>query len=367
MGLVNLKEILREADARKYAVGAFNVVNLESLQAILDAGVEKRSPVILNIAEVHFKYVDLESICPVIRRAAEQVPIPVALHLDHGLHFETIVRALRCGFTSVMFDGSMLPYEENLEATKDIVRIAHAVGVTVEAELGHVGGAEGGSDGAQSDPSLYTDPYLAADFVRKTKVDALAVAIGSAHGIYKSEPKLDFERLRKIKEVTGIPLVLHGGSGIPAKDFRMAIELGICKINVYTDMAQSATLHIKEKLQKDPNFFSFPDLMLIAREAIKETVMEKIDIFGSAMICESPNAFCQTCGACVLATSVQEAGSRTLTSTDKSGGVKTYCQECGACNGKGESHSEVDLSEEELARVISEVLRRLAGEAKVAS
>ncbi len=348
MGLVNLREMLSDADTQRYAVGAFNVVNLESLQAILEAAVEKRSPVILNIAEVHFKYIDLESISPVIQRAAEQVPVPVALHLDHGIHFETIVRALRCGFTSVMFDGSTLPYEENVQATRDVVRMAHAVGVTVEAELGHVGGEEGGTEGAQSDPALYTDPDQAADFVKKTGVDALAVAIGSAHGLYKRKPKLDFERLVQIKDATGIPLVLHGGSGIPNEDFRKAIELGICKINVFTEMSQSATRQIKDKLQKDPDFFSFPDLMLMAREAIKETVMEKMDIFGSSTICQAPNAFCQTCGACVLAN---------LDNPQESFSSET-CKSCDS--------SKVDISQEEITKLVSEVLRRLASEKKVA-
>ncbi len=344
MGLVNLKEMLKEADAHRYAVGAFNVVNLESLQAILDAAVEKRSPVILNIAEVHFKYVDLESLCPLVQRAAEQVPVPVALHLDHGLHFETIVRAIRCGFTSVMFDGSTLPYEENVRATRDVVRMSHAVGVTVEAELGHVGGDEGGSEGAESDPSLFTDPDMAADFVRRTGVDALAVAIGSAHGVYKRKPKLDFDRLVQIKEATGVPLVLHGGSGIPDEDFRKAISLGICKINVYTEMAQSATFRIKEKLQREPDFFSFPDLMLMAREAIKETVIDKIDIFGSAQICQTPNAYCQTCGACVLADSIVQ------------GTQKTTCNGCSTCATTSDTH----ISEKELTEVVEEVLKGLA-------
>jgi len=280
-------------------VGAFNVVSLESLQAILEAATQMRSPVILNVAEVHFKYVDLETIAPVIRRAAEKAAIPAALHLDHGVSFEAIMRALRAGFTSVMFDGSTLPYEENVQQTREIVKMAHAIGVTVEAELGVVGGAEGSSE-ATDDRGMLTDPKQAEDFVKRTKVDALAVAIGSAHGLYRAKPKLDFKRLAEIRDATGIPLVLHGGSGIPDEDFKRAIELGICKINVYTEMAQIASHRIRGILDKDPSFISFPDLLIAAREAMRDLVMEKIKVFGTADVCSSPNAFCPTCQGCVV-------------------------------------------------------------------
>jgi fructose-bisphosphate aldolase class II len=299
MALVNLKDILHGAQSRRYAIGAFNVVSLESLQAILEAATQMRSPVILNVAEVHFKYVDLETIAPVIRRAAERAPVPVALHLDHGVSFEAVMRALRSGFTSVMFDGSTLPYEENVEQTRLVVKMAHAIGVTVEAELGHIGGAEGSSE-ATEDRGLLTEPKQAEDFVRRTGVDALAVAIGSAHGLYKSKPKLDFERLVEIREATGIPLVLHGGSGIPDEDFKRAIELGICKINVYTEMAQIASHRIRGILDKDPSFISFPDLLLAAREAMRDLVAEKIRVFGTSDVCSTPNSFCPTCQGCVV-------------------------------------------------------------------
>lgn len=355
MALVNLEEMLQDASKRKYAVGSFNVINLESLHGILEAAVLKRSPVILSIAEVHFKYLDLETIAEVAKRAAVLAPIPVVLHLDHGVHFETIIRAIRCGFTSVMFDGSTLPYEENVKTTAEVVRVAHSVGVSVEAELGQVGGAEGSSGTASADSSLYTDPRQARDFVNRTGVDALAVAIGSAHGVYRAKPKLDFERLVAIKEATNTPLVLHGGSGIPEDDFRKSIQLGISKINVFTEMAQTATAEIKDILTKDPKFFSFPDLMLAARAGIRQTVSEKIDIFGSGYVCEAPNEFCQVCGGCILASQPvkQESEEERRSST---------CTDCGSCTNSECSNSSVatdDLSEEEVARVISEVARRI--------
>lgn len=355
MALVNLREMLADASKRKYAVGSFNIINLESLHGILEAAVERRSPVILSIAEVHFKYLDLESLAEVAKRAAALAPIPVTLHLDHGVHFETIIRAIRCGFTSVMFDGSILPYEDNVSTTAEVVRVAHSVGVSVEAELGHVGGAEGGSGSSEADIALYTDPRQARDFVYRTGVDALAVAIGSAHGVYRKKPKLDFERLVAIRDATNIPLVLHGGSGIPEEDFKKAIQLGICKINVYTEMAQTATTEIKEILTKDPAFFSFPDLMMAARAAIKQTVTEKIDIFGSGYVCETPNEFCKICGGCILASQPEkeESGEKRRSNT---------CTDCGSCTeDKYRNSSSVakDMSEDEIAKVIAEVTRRV--------
>lgn len=296
MALVNLKDILNAAQRQHYAVGAFNVVSLESLQAILEAATKTRSPVILNVAEVHFKYVDLETSSPAIRRAAQKAPVPVALHLDHGVSFEAVMRALRAGFTSVMFDGSTCAYEENVEKTRQIVKMAHAIGVTVEAELGHVGGAEGSSEAAE-DKGLFTDPKQAEDFVLRTQVDALAVAIGSAHGLYKAKPQLDFARLSEIRQAVGVPLVLHGGSGIPDDDFRRAIQLGISKINVYTEMAQIACRRIREIMERDPSFISFPDLLIAAREAMRDLVMEKIAVFGAKDVCAAPNS-CASCPGC---------------------------------------------------------------------
>lgn len=302
MALVSLKSMLHEAVDKGYAVGSFNVVSLDSLQGILEAATQLQSPVILSVAEVHFKYIDLESIVPVIKQAAAKAPVPVALHLDHGLSLEAAMRCFRLGFTSLMFDGSSLPYEENVARTAEIVRVAHSVGVTVEAELGQVGGGEGGSEASEADRSHFTDPDQAIDFVRRTGVDALAVAVGSVHGLYKGKPQLDFDRLSAIARGTGVPLVLHGGSGIPDEDIRRAISLGIAKINVYTEMSMQATERIRKEVA-DPKMISFPDLLLLARQGIKETVMEKMRIFGSSHICATPGVFCDSCGACVLSSS----------------------------------------------------------------
>lgn len=352
VALVNLKSILSDADANRYAVGAFNVVNLESLQAILEAAEAERSPIILNVAEVHFKYVDLDLMAPVIRQTAEKASIPVAMHLDHGLHFETVVKAIRWGFTSVMFDGSRLPYEENVEQTREVSKMAHAAGLTVEGELGRIGGAEGENTASEVDSSMYTDPQQAVDFVRRTEVDALAVAIGTAHGLYKSEPRLDFARLAEIKKAVGIPLVLHGGSGISDDDFRRAVNNGISKINFYTQMSQSATRRIREIVDAEPDFISFPDLLIAAREAIKETVRERIRVFGSSNVCSVPNVFCQSCGACVLAGETQCSCASQI--------------ECaGPATAAAAAASTADTAAEEqgtLERVIRQVVQRVLSE-----
>jgi fructose-bisphosphate aldolase class II len=337
MSLVNLSVILRDAQQHRYAVGSFNVVNLEFLQAILTAAERKRSPIILSIAEVHFKYlenglaiqsdthlgsgaelrhnrgeilelrlnrqggnrylVDLETILPLIRHAAMQATVPVAIHLDHGLKFETVVRAIRCGFTSVMFDGSLLPFEENIKRTQEIVKIAHAVGVTVEAELGHVGGAEGGPGGEETAKEWYTNPADAQQFVERTNVDALAIAIGNAHGLYKQLPKLDFDRLTEIRRRVAVPLVLHGGSGISAEDFKKSIQLGICKINFYTEMSRAAVDKTKQIMQENPNIISFPDILLAVKSTVQEVVAENLDIYGSSGVCGRSNSLCSVCGA----------------------------------------------------------------------
>ena len=280
MPLVSLKQILTDASRRGYAVGSFNVVNMETLQAILQAAEETKSPVILSVAEAHFPFIDLEEYSPIILRAAEKAKVPVAVHLDHGQSFSAIIKALRNGFTSVMFDGSILPLEENIFKTKEIVRTAHAINVSVEAELGHVTGGEGDINPGVADPSLFTDPQEARLFVVETGVDALAVAVGSVHGVYRGTPELDIPRLAKIRELTGVPLVLHGGSGLSDDDFRKAIANGIAKVNVYTDMSQAAMAKIRT-VDTLPKTLGFPEFMTQVREAIKEAVTKKMQIFGS--------------------------------------------------------------------------------------
>ena len=283
MPLVPMKEILQKAHRHGYAVGAFNVVNPEFPEAIIETAAAKESPVILNIAEVHFPFVNLETICPAISALASRTSIPVALNLDHGVSFEAIVRALRNGFSSVMFDGSKSGFEENIAGTAEVVRMCHAVGVSVEAELGAVGGDEGGGLESQADAAFFTDPAQAGAFVQQTGIDALAVAIGNAHGKYKSKPKLDFARLAAINDAVGIPLVLHGGSGISPADFKKAISLGIAKINIYTDMSQAALKTTHAYLnQSETHYHAFPHLMQGVKKAVSIVVEKQIDIFGSA-------------------------------------------------------------------------------------
>ncbi|MBN1997400.1 ketose-bisphosphate aldolase [candidate division KSB1 bacterium] len=283
MPLVTMKSVLDRAYKHGYAVGAFNVVNIEFLEAIIETAEERQSPVILSIGEAHFPYIKLENICPAIHAMAAQSPVPIALNLDHGGSFEVIIRAIRNGFTGVMYDGSKLRFEENVANTREIVKLCRPVGVTVEAELGAVGGDEGGGLMSKIDTSLFTDPHQAADFVRLTAIDALAVAIGNAHGKYKGEPMLDFDRLETIRKAVNIPLVLHGGSGISSKDFKQAIGRGIAKINIFTGMSQSALSAAQKFLNTGvEKYHAYPQLMRSIKDAVKKTVSEQIEIFGSS-------------------------------------------------------------------------------------
>ncbi len=265
-------------------MGAFNVLSTEFLEAVVGAAERMRSPVILNLAEVHLAYVDMEVIAAAIIRRAQKSDVPIVLNLDHGLTFDTVVRAVRCGFTSIMFDGSHLPYEENIAQSREIARLCHAADISVEAELGAVGGSEGGELMGTIDASMYTDPAQAEDFVKRTQIDALAVAIGNAHGKYRGAPALDFARLDAIREKAGIPLVLHGGSGIPDDDFRKAITLGIAKINFFTGMAQAAIDTLKHAVTNSDvelKYNAFPDIMLQVQERVGGVVAGQMSIFGS--------------------------------------------------------------------------------------
>ncbi len=250
MPLVTLKEILADAQRNHYAVGMFDTHNLETTEAIIQAAQEERSPVILALAEAHVKDINfMESIAGIMSTAAKRASVPVCLHLDHGTKLESIVRTMHLGFSSVMYDGSSLPYEENVAKTAEAVRIAKIFGASVEAELGHVGGAEGGEDDGHG--IVYTDPVMAVDFIAKTEIDALAVSIGTVHGNYASAPKLDLALLSQIYKVSSIPLVLHGGSGLSDDDFRNCIKYGIRKINIYTDMVQAAVSRLRCEITTD--------------------------------------------------------------------------------------------------------------------
>jgi len=282
MPLVNLKTIIDKAYRGGYAVGAFNIVDLTFLEAILWAAQTQNSPVILNIAEVHFPFIMLENIIPIATILAERQQVEVVLNLDHGLTMDAIHQAIELGFTSIMFDGSSLNYAENLRQTKTVVELCHPRGISVEAELGAVGGAEGGGLVGSADPARYTDVDQAGEFVRETGIDALAVAIGNAHGKYQGKPHLDFERLAAIRDAAGIPLVLHGGSGICDDDIRKAISLGIAKINFFTGMSQAALDTTRDfVIQEQETYNDYPAMIKWVRGAVWEIVEEQMQIYGS--------------------------------------------------------------------------------------
>lgn len=290
--LVSLKELMEDAEKGGYAVGAFNVSNLESLMAIMQAAEETGRGVILNYAEVHVPFLSMEQAALIMLDAAKKAKVPVCVHLDHGSSMESCIQAIRLGFTSVMLDASAEDYETNVRETKEIVRLAHSVGVTVEAELGHIFSSDMGLaespkeaetlESFDSAEDVYTDPATAKDFVERTGVDVLAIAFGTTHGIYTKKPKLDLERITKIKEAVDIPFVMHGGSGLSKEEFQTAIRNGIRKINYYTYMTLAGGRAVKEALdQKSPdeNIF-FHDIPMIAVEAMKENVKEAIQVFG---------------------------------------------------------------------------------------
>ena len=273
--LVNLKEILAIAEERKCAVGAFNTPNLECLIAVIDAAEKLGTPVIIFQAELHENISPLEKIGPVMVQAAEKAGVPVCVQLDHGETLDYIERSLEIGFTGIMYDGSLLPYEENLMNTKKAVAMARSFNAGVEAELGAMPSREGGE--AASGP-VYTDPAQAEAFCRETGIDALAPSFGTAHGIYKAKPMLDLERVRIISEKTGLPLVMHGGSGVSEDDFRRAIKAGIRKINYYTYMSNAGSRAVRELLAKEDVTF-FHDLAFAAQKAMQADAEKAMIVF----------------------------------------------------------------------------------------
>ena len=249
--LVTGKQILEHADQNGYAVGAFNVNNMEIIQAIAEAAGDLKAPVILQASQGAIKYAGVEYITSLVKTTAELVDVPMTLHLDHGTDFEEIMKCIRNGFTSVMIDASKHELEENIRLTKEIVRIAHSVGVSVEAELGKIGGTEDQIVVSEAE-ATYTDPEEARIFVEETGVDSLAIAVGTAHGVYKGEPKVDIERIKEIDRVVPVPLVLHGSSGVPYDTLANAVEAGIRKINIDTDIRASFAGAVKEFVESNP-------------------------------------------------------------------------------------------------------------------
>lgn len=278
MALVTTKELLLDAQKKGYAVGAFNVENMEMVQAVIEAAEELKSPVIMQTTSSTLKYAGPEYYYANVAAAASMATVPVAIHLDHGSSFELAMKAFRAGYTSIMIDGSHNVLEENIAITKRVVRACHAGNVPVEAELGKVGGKEDDVDGGNGG---YTDPQDAVYFVKETGIDSLAVAIGTAHGVYKGLPKLDMERLSKIREVVDIPLVLHGTSGVPDKDVQECIRRGICKVNYATDLRIAFTQGVKEVLEEAPDTIDPKKYNARGREKVKEYVKGRIKVCKS--------------------------------------------------------------------------------------
>jgi len=279
--LVTGKEILQDAHKNNYAVGAFNVNNMEIVQAIIEAAEETNSPVILQASQGGLKYAGVEYIAELGKLAARNAKVPVAVHLDHGTDFDQVMLCIRHGFTSVMIDGSRFDLGKNIEVTKKVIEVAHAVGVSVEAELGKIGGTEDDITVDERE-ATFTDPEEAKRFVDETNVDYLAIAVGTAHGPYKGEPKIDFDRIKAIKEITNIPLVLHGSSGVPADSIKEAVSLGINKINIDTDLRIAFSNAVKEFIKENPENIDPRKILGPAKEAMKEAIIEKMQLFGSA-------------------------------------------------------------------------------------
>ena len=272
--LTNLTDVLKKAQEGHYAVGLFNATDSDMLEAVIDAAEELRSPVIVGTAQVLLPYGELKLIAPSMIAAAKRASVPVVVHFDHGLTFERCIEALKLGFTSIMFDGSAGNANDNLRDTAEIVRICHAFGASVEGEIGHVGMAESG-DGDVRD--MYTTPEEAVSFSDATGVDALAIAIGTAHGVYKAKPHLDICRLKEIRAALNTPLVLHGGSGLTDQDFRNTIEAGITKVNIHTDLCLAGLAAIRSGIEEGLDYLSLRQRKV---EAIKAEVKKKLTLFG---------------------------------------------------------------------------------------
>lgn len=282
--LATLNEVLAFAKKNNLAIGAFNTPTLETLDAVIEASEELGLPVIISHAELHEPQAPLMKIGPVMVERAKSAKVPVCVHLDHGEHIDYIETAMKIGFTSVMYDGSLLPVEENIANTKKVVELAHVLGVSVEGEIGALPSREDGSSNGTIDPtSLYTDPDLALRFVSETGIDALAASFGTAHGIYKTTPKLDFPRIEKITAMTGVPLVMHGGSGVSPNDYLTAISCGVRKINYYSYMAREGVFAAKKFIEEcNPTFFH--EVAYVAKEAMKADAKKAMVHFSNGFL-----------------------------------------------------------------------------------
>lgn len=275
--LVNMNDVLLPAKAGGYGVGFFNAVNVEMARAVIESAEELHTPVMIGTAEVLLSTMRMERVAEYLIPMARKASVPVCVHYDHGLTFARCMEALKLGFTSIMYDCSTLPYEENVEKVARMVDICHAVGVTVEGELGHVGDTTG-KDKLENPSDYFTQPDMAEDFVKRTGIDALAVAVGNAHGDYTFKPKLDFERIEVISRRTNLPLVLHGGSGLSDEDFHKAVRAGISKVNIFTDLDKAGKEGVAKGLAEGAQTL----MKLIPYEiaAMKEVAAERLRVFG---------------------------------------------------------------------------------------
>ena len=279
--LVNMNDILLPAQKNGYGVGFFNAVNMEMARAVIETAEALQMPVMVGTAEILLPAMDLAHVASYLIPLAKKASVPVCVHYDHGLTYERCMEAIELGFTSIMYDCSTEDYETNVRKVAEMVAICHAKGITVEGELGHVGDNEGA--GKLENPSdYYTDPAMAEDFVKRTGVESLAVAVGNAHGDYKFPPKLDFERISAIAKATGVPLVLHGGSGLSDEDFKLAVKRGVCKVNIFTDIDKAGKAGVEEGIAAGEK--TMMGLIPYEIRAMKKVVEEKIRLFASECV-----------------------------------------------------------------------------------
>jgi fructose-bisphosphate aldolase class II len=284
--LATLKDLMKIAEEKQIAVGSFNTPNLEALQAVIAAAEEEQLPVIIMFAQCHEPWIPVSEIGPIMVEFAKKASVPVCVHMDHGETLDYVQKTVDLGFTSVMYDGSTLPYEENVENTKKAVEIASKTGASVEAELGSMGRRESGAGdrtGDLDETKIYTDPDLAARFVKATGIDALACSFGTTHGIYLKEPRLDFNVVRSVRAKTGgMPVVMHGGSGVSREDYHNAVKAGVRKINYFTYLDKAggtaAVEYVRNLKESEPAFFS--GVMMEAREAMKQNAQAAIRMFA---------------------------------------------------------------------------------------
>lgn len=281
MALVTMEKVLSESVVKKYAVGAFDAMDLFTCEAVISAAEEKGVPVILMVVDFMFDLPDADALMSDFVARCRRATVPVALHLDHGPSFDAVMKAIHHGCTSVMLDGSSLPFEENVALTRKVVEVAHACGITVEAEIGHVAGHEGNMlDGNVADESAYTTVEEAVRFYEETNVDCLAVAIGTVHGVYKGTPKLDYQRLQAIRDALPIPIVMHGGSGLSHDAYRKAVECGVNKINFFTGMTLAGSGAVRGLLEEKQKV-TMMDVLGIGKKAMQDVVKEHLDVFGT--------------------------------------------------------------------------------------